>query len=52
MKKEKSQETIHKDHKRLLWAIICQYNGQFGRNRQILRKVWVSKTEPGLNTKS
>ena len=33
-------------HKRLLSAIICQ-NGQHGRNGQILRKVQLSKTEPG-----
>ena len=28
-----------KDHKRLLSTIICQKNGQLGRNGQILRKV-------------
>ena len=28
-----------KDHKRLISAIICQLNGQFGRNGGVLRKV-------------
>ena len=41
-----------KDHKRLLSATICQPNGQLGRNGQILRKVKLSKTEPGRNRKS
>ena len=41
-----------KDHKRLLSAIICQETGQCGRNGQILRKVQLSKTEPGRNNKS
>ena len=41
-----------KDHKRLLSAIICQENGQLGRTGQILRKVQLSKTEPGRNRKS
>ena len=27
--------------------MICQYNGQLGRNGKILRKVKLSKTEPG-----
>ena len=40
-----------KDHKRLLSASICQYNGQRGRNEQILRKVQLSKTELGRNRK-
>ena len=50
----KSQQTTqkYKDHKRLLSATICQYNGQRGRNGQILRKVQLSKTEPGRNGKS
>ena len=37
---------------RLLSAIICQYNGQRGKNGKILRKVQLSKTEPGRNRKS
>ena len=37
---------------RLLAAIICQQNGQLGRNEQILRKVQLSKMEPGRNRKS
>ena len=37
---------------RLLSAVICQQNGQRGRNRQILRKMQLSKTEPGRNRKS
>ena len=36
----------------LLSATICQKNGQLGRNRQILRKVQLFKTEPGRNRKS
>ena len=52
---ERSQQTTQKyrntkDHKRLS-AIICQKNGQCGRNGQILRKVQLSKTEPGINRK-
>ena len=46
MKMERSQEKKNrnaKDHKRLLSAIICQQNGQHGRNGQILRKVQLSK---------
>ena len=34
---------LAKDHKRLLSAIICQWNGQCGRNGQILRKVHFPK---------
>ena len=34
-----------KDHKRLLSAIICQQNGQRGRNGQILRKVQLNQEE-------
>ena len=41
-----------KDHKRVLSTIICQYNGQRGRNGLILRKVQLSKTGPGRNRKS
>ena len=51
MKIERLQKTIlkYKDRKRLLSATICQ---QLGRNRQILRKVELSKTEPGRTRKS
>ena len=55
MKMERSQEKKNrnaKDHKRLLSAIICQQNGQRGGNGLILRKVQLSKTEPGRNRKS
>ena len=54
MKMERSQQTTHKykDHKRLLSANISQFSGQLGRNGQILRKVQLSKTEPGRNRKS
>ena len=38
--------------KRLLSATICQQNGQLGRNGQILRKVQLSQSEPGINRKS
>ena len=39
------------DHMRLLQAAIHQQNGHPRRNRQILRKVQSSKTEPGRNRK-
>ena len=47
-----TNNTNKNDHKRLLSATICQYNGQLGRNGQILRKVPLYKTEPGRNGKS
>ena len=48
----KTDNTDTKDHKRILSETVCQWNGQFGRNRQIPRKVYLSKTEPGRNRKS
>ena len=41
MEKDKLQWTMQKpkDHNRLSQATICQWNGQSGKNRQILKKV-------------
>ena len=36
---------------RLLWTIICQWNGQPRRNEQIPRNVLSPKTESGRNRK-
>ena len=40
-----------KEHKTLLQATICEYNGQPRRNGHILRKVKFLKTDPGKNRK-
>ena len=40
-----------KDHIRLLWATLCQSNGQSGRNGQVFRKTQPSNTEQGRNRK-
>ena len=52
MRDHNRQHRNTKDPKRLVSAIICQWNGQHGRNGQIFRKVQLSKTEPGRNGKS
>ena len=39
LKQTKKKHRNTEDHKRLLRAITCQYNGQVGRNGQILRKI-------------
>ena len=50
MNKERlRQHRNTKDHKRILWATICQLNWQPRGNGQILRKVQPHKTEPGRN---
>ena len=47
----KRQHRNTKDHKTQLQVIICQKNGQPGRNGQIFRKVQSPKTEQGRNRK-
>ena len=51
-KNKKQITNTGQGEKGLLSAIICQKNGQCGRNGQILRKVQLSKTGPGRNRKS
>ena len=40
---------IQKNHKRILWTIICQQIGQPRRNGHISRNIQPTKTESGRN---
>ena len=46
-----TDNTNTKDHKRLLWATICQKRGNLEEMDKFL-ELWPSKTEPGRNRKS
>ena len=53
--KRGNNNRYHRDtkiHKRVLWTVICQQNGQPRRNEQIFRNIQPSKTESGRNRQS
>ena len=52
MKKKRSQPTPQKyNYYRILRKIICQQTGQSGRNGQIPRHPYPTKTQKGINSK-